>query len=128
MSNDEPENQPNGLQPSGELRSPHTLAEWRLCRPGDVIQLFGLEVEITPQNYQPFIREIMHYVNWYVGDRIGNWIMPNYNPSVTTRVQDVITNAYITNGIYRTLCKYAGHRPTFWQRMRIAFGGGVPLQ
>lgn len=127
MSN-EPEQQPNGLQPPCYLRSPQTLAEWQLCRPGDVIQLMGIEVAITKENYKPFMREIMHYVNWYVGDRIGDWIMPNNNPSVTTRVQDVITRAYITNGIYRTLCKYAGHRTTFWQRMKIAFFGGVPLQ
>ena len=62
-----------------------TVAEWRLCRPGDVIQLFGFELSITEENYRPFMAEIMHFVNWYVGDRIGNWIMPNFNPSATTR-------------------------------------------
>ena len=115
------------MPPPGELRSPMTVAEWRLCRPGDVIQLFGFELLITEENYRPFMAEIMHFVNWYVGDRIGNWIMPNFNPSTTTRVQDVLTNAYIANGIYRTLAKYSGQRVGFWQRLRFAFGGGVPL-
>ena len=70
----------------------------------------------------------MWFVDWFIGDRVGDWIIPNHNPSTTTRVQDVITRAYIANGIYRTLAKYAGHRPGFFERMRIAFFGGVPLR
>ena len=68
------------MPPPGELRNPMTVAEWRLCRPGDVIQLFGFELLITEENYRPLMAEIMHFVNWYVGDRIGNWIIPNFNP------------------------------------------------
>src|ERR1017187_5232479 len=78
------------LPPSGELRSPMTVAEWRLCKPGDVIRLFGFEVLITEENYEPFMREIGHFVNCYLGDRLGAWIIPNYNPSTTTRIQDVV--------------------------------------
>lgn len=116
------------LPPSGELRSPQTLAEWQLCRPGDVIRLMGYEVLITEENFEPFMKEIGHFVNWYVGDRLGNWIIPNNRPSTTTKIQDVLTNAYIANGILRTLAKYSGQRVGFFQRMKAAFGGGVPLR
>ena len=116
------------LPPSGMLRSPRTVAEWRLCRPGDVIQLMGIELEITEENYGPFMRELSWYIDWYLGDRLGDWLMPNYNPSGATRFGDAVTRAYIANGIYQTLCKYAGHRPGFWERMKIAFRGRTPLE
>ena len=81
------------LPPSGMLRSPRTVAEWRLCKPGHVIQLMGIELEITEENYGPFMKELSWYIDWYLGDRLGDWLMPNYNPSGATRFGDAVTKS-----------------------------------
>jgi hypothetical protein len=142
MTPDEPKNEPrlpfidpvthqptDKMPPIREVRSPMTLAEWQLCKPGDTIRLFDIRVEITEENYEPFMAEIGWYLNWWLGGKVGEWIMPNRNPSRSTLIGNAIDNAYIATGIYRTLCKYSvnPHVPSFWQRMRTAFSGGVPL-
>jgi len=111
------------------VRCPQTLAEWRLCRPGDTIDLLGFRVELNEQNYEKFMREIMWYINFYLGDRIGAWILPNPNPSSRTRFSQALTNMYIASGIVKVLSKYAhkDKQPGFLERLRLAFGGGVPL-
>ena len=63
------------------VRCPQTLAEWKLCRPGDTICLLGFTVHITEENFEPFMNDIDWYVNWFEGDRLGAWILPNPNPS-----------------------------------------------
>ena len=111
------------------VRTPMTVAEWQLCRPGDRIELLGFTVEITEQNYKPFMDEIMWYVNFFLGDRIGAWILPNPNPSGRARFSQALTNTYIASGIVKVLSKYSKKedRPGLLERLRLAFGGGVPL-
>jgi hypothetical protein len=103
--------------------------EWKLCRPGDTIELLGFTVHITEQNYQPFMDELDWYIQWYLGDRLGNWILPNPNPSAMGKLSQSITNAYIASGIIKVLSKYADRdsQPGFWERLRLAFSGEVPL-
>ena len=112
----EPEPEPESNRPVYESTSvfstprmfaPQTLAEWKLCKPGDIIRLLGFTVEITEENYNPFMREIMWYVNYWIGDRVANWTFPNNDPGKVTRFYDVTTRMYIANGIYKTLAKYA---------------------
>ncbi len=113
------------------VRSPTTLAEWKLCKPGDVIELLGYRVEITEANYHPFMNEIMWYVNWFIGGQIGDWILPNPNPSKLTRYQIAVDNLYVVSGIMKVLAKYERkedrdpHRG-FMHYWRTLFGG-VPL-
>ena len=115
---------------TGETRSPMTLAEWKLCKPGDTIHLLGYTVHITEENFEPFMNDIDWYVNWFEGDRLGNWILPNPNPSGRARFSQALTNAYIASGIIKALAKYADKgekQPGFWDRLRATFGG-VPVQ
>ncbi len=112
------------------IRSPMSVAEWKLCKPGDTICLLGFTVHITEQNYQPFMDDLDWYINWYLGDRLGAWILPNPNPSGRARLSQSITNAYIASGIIKALSKYADKnekQPGFWDRVRLAFGGEVLL-
>jgi len=111
------------------VRSPQSLAEWKLCRPGDTIELLGFTVHITEKNYEPFMDEIGWYLNFYMGDRIGAWILPNPNPSARTRFSQSLTNAYVASGIVKVLSKYStrDNRPGFWDRLKLILGGGVPL-
>ena len=112
------------------VRCPQTLAEWKLCRPGDTICLLGFTVHVTEQNFQPMMDELDWYINWFEGDRLGNWILPNPNPSAAGRFSQALTNAYIASGIIRALAKYADkgeQQPGFWERLKMIFGGGVPL-
>ena len=112
------------------IRSPMTIAEWKLCRPGDTICLLGFTVHITEENFEPFMNDIDWYVNWFEGDRLGNWILPNPNPSAAGRLSQSLTNAYIASGIIKALAKYADkdeQQPGFWERLKMIFGGGVPL-
>jgi len=111
------------------VRCPQSLAEWKLCRPGDTIDLLGFRVELNDQNYEPFMDEIMWYVNFYLGDRIGNWILPNPNPSARARFSQSLTNTYVASGILKVLSKYStrDNSPGFWDRLKLIFGGGVPL-
>ena len=69
------------LPPSGELRSPMTVTEWRLCRPGDVIRLFWFEVLITEENCEPFMREIGHLCQLVFGRPAGAWIIRTTIPA-----------------------------------------------
>jgi len=112
------------------VRSPMTVAEWKLCKPGDTIHLLGFTVHITEENFEPFMNEIDWYVNWFEGDRLGNWILPNTNPSAAGKFSQALTNAYVASGIIHALAKYADkdeQQPGFWDRLKLFFGGGVPL-
>ena len=52
-----------------------------------------------------FMDEIMWYINFYLGDRIGAWILPNPNPSARARFSQSLTNAYVASGIVKVLVK-----------------------
>ncbi len=112
------------------IRSPRTLAEWKLCKPGDTICLLGFTVHVTEQNYQPIMDDLDWYLNWWQGGQLADWILPNPNPSNLTRFQLAIDRAYIASGIIKVLAKYADRiekQPGFWERLRLFFGGEVPL-
>jgi hypothetical protein len=112
------------------IRSPQTIAEWKLCRPGDTIELLGFTVHVTEQNYQPIMDELDWYIGWFEGGLLADWILPNPNPSKLTRFQLAVDKAYIASGFIKVLAKYADKtekQPGFWDRLKMIFGGGVPL-
>ena len=114
--------------PEAVISSPQSVAEWKLCKIGDTIELFGFTVILTEENYKPFMKDIMWYVNWWLGDRLGDWILPNDNPGKLTKLLNFNTNLYIATGIYATLRKFSvkEEKVGFIQKMKMMFGG-VPL-